>query len=121
MLAISSIRLTSHEFNHICVKALNKKIGASFCHVVKIKQLIQDKPAITLGSQKWNGKLPNFKSKPKTKRTSPGEDPSFNIISNSQLNDILKASSLPAITIPEPKACTIKYFIPDSVSCVIPR
>lgn len=53
----------------IIIVALNRKKfkqndkiirGAIFCHVIKIKLLIHDKPSITLGSQKWNGATPLF-------------------------------------------------------------
>jgi len=35
-------------------------IGANFCHVIKIKQFIQEMFSITLGNQKWKGAAPNF-------------------------------------------------------------
>lgn len=34
--------------------------GAIFCQVIRIKLLIQFKPSITLGNQKWNGAIPLF-------------------------------------------------------------
>lgn len=38
----------------------NKIIGAIFCHVIKIILLIQLKPSITIGNQKWKGAIPIF-------------------------------------------------------------
>ena len=35
-------------------------IGAIFCHVIKIILLIQLKPSITIGNQKWKGAIPVF-------------------------------------------------------------
>jgi len=35
-------------------------IGAIFCHVIKIILLIQFKPSITIGNQKWKGAIPVF-------------------------------------------------------------
>ena len=34
--------------------------GASFCHVARIMQDIQDSDVITEGNQKWNGAIPSF-------------------------------------------------------------
>jgi hypothetical protein len=34
--------------------------GASFCHVAKIIQDIQEIDVITDGNQKWNGNIPNL-------------------------------------------------------------
>lgn len=36
------------------------KIGASFCHVVKIRAEVQDRLPNTPGNQKWNGAIPVF-------------------------------------------------------------
>lgn len=42
-------------------KQIDKIItGAIFCQVIKIKLLIQFKPSITLGNQKWKGATPLF-------------------------------------------------------------
>jgi len=41
---------------------MTKTIGVIFCHVNKIKQLIQFNPSITSGNQKWNGAIPIFVS-----------------------------------------------------------
>lgn len=38
-------------------------MGEIFCHVIKIKQFIQDNPSMTLGNQKWNGADPIFINK----------------------------------------------------------
>lgn len=38
-------------------------MGEIFCHVIKIKQLNQDNPSITLGNQKWKGADPIFINK----------------------------------------------------------
>lgn len=38
-------------------------MGVIFCQVIKIKQLNQDKPSITLGNQKWKGADPIFINK----------------------------------------------------------
>jgi len=35
-------------------------IGANFCHVISNKLLIQLRPSITIGNQKWNGAIPIF-------------------------------------------------------------
>ena len=35
-------------------------MGAIFCQVIKIKLLIQFRPSITLGNQKWKGAIPVF-------------------------------------------------------------
>jgi len=42
-------------------------IGAIFCQVIKIKLLIQFKPSITLGNQKWKGATPLFNIKEEEK------------------------------------------------------
>lgn len=40
---------------------VNKKIrGVIFCHVDRIKHIIQGKDAMTLGNQKWQGAMPAF-------------------------------------------------------------
>lgn len=38
-------------------------MGVIFCHVIKIKQFIQDNPSIIWGNQKWNGAAPIFINK----------------------------------------------------------
>lgn len=38
----------------------SKIMGAIFCHVIKIMLLIQFRPSITIGNQKWNGAIPIF-------------------------------------------------------------
>lgn len=35
--------------------------GPSFCHVLRIRQLSQDREDITDGNQKWHGAIPIFK------------------------------------------------------------
>jgi len=35
-------------------------IGAIFCHVNKIEQLIHERPSITSANQKWNGAAPSL-------------------------------------------------------------
>ena len=35
-------------------------MGASFCHVSKIRPEDRGIPCITSGTQKWNGAIPNF-------------------------------------------------------------
>ena len=50
------------------VKAIIKKIGATFCQVAKIKQENQPKPTITLGNQKWKGNTPIFNINPAPSR-----------------------------------------------------
>lgn len=42
-------------------------IGAIFCHVIKIKLLIQFRPSMTLGNQKWKGATPLFNIKEEEK------------------------------------------------------
>ena len=35
-------------------------MGASFCHVSKIRPKDRGIPCVTSGTQKWNGAIPNF-------------------------------------------------------------
>ena len=35
-------------------------MGASFCHVSKIRPEDRGIPCVTSGTQKWNGAIPNF-------------------------------------------------------------
>jgi gamma-glutamyl phosphate reductase len=46
-----------HEFLVMKVRMVR---GPSFCHVLKIMQLIHDIDAITDGNQKWHGAIPIF-------------------------------------------------------------
>lgn len=38
-------------------------MGEIFCHVIKMKQFIQERPSIILGNQKWKGADPIFISR----------------------------------------------------------
>ena len=35
-------------------------MGASFCHVSRIRPEDRGMPCVTSGTQKWNGAIPNF-------------------------------------------------------------
>lgn len=99
--------------------AVSKNTGASFCQVVKIRQLIHDRFIITSGSQKWNGNAPSFKNKLKIIRVRPKGFVWY--CQASQERERSKDIRLPNISILDPKACIIKYLILDSVSIVSPR
>jgi len=43
-------------------KFLRINRGISFCHVLKKQKLIQDRPLLISGNQKWKGKTPSFVS-----------------------------------------------------------
>lgn len=40
-------------------------MGEIFCHVIKIKQFLHERPSIILGNQKWKGADPIFINKGK--------------------------------------------------------
>lgn len=80
-------------------------IGAIFCQVIKIKLLIQFKPSITIGNQKWKGAIPIFIIK---------EDAKIIFMIKLNLSIFLKDKKEKKIiknnkTL-EAKACVKKYF-----------
>lgn len=81
-------------------------MGAIFCHVIKITLLIQFKPSITMGNQKWNGAIPVFIIKEEAKIILILEL-KFVIIFHSikKENKIIENNN-----ILEAKACVKKYF-----------
>jgi len=79
--------------------------GASFCHVDKIKQFIQDKDAITDGYQKWHGAIPSL----------------INIAIIIIDVEVICINGWYIVLIPnsiiiDPRACDKKYLIDASVS-----
>lgn len=44
------------------------KIGANFCHVIKIKHFNQVNPSITIINQDWKGAAPSFNDRAIVKR-----------------------------------------------------
>jgi len=56
--AIKVIMDGAHEVFRINVRIVR---GPSFCHVLKIRQLIHEIEDITEGNQKWHGAIPIFK------------------------------------------------------------
>lgn len=81
-------------------------MGAIFCHVIKIILLIQFKPSITMGNQKWNGAIPVFIIREEAKITLILEL-KFVIIFHSikKENKMIENNN-----ILEAKACVKKYF-----------
>lgn len=57
ILAVIIIIVDNWDF---ILSIINRLRGASFCHVERIKQFIQDSDAITEGYQKWQGAIPNL-------------------------------------------------------------
>lgn len=99
-------------FNWWLVK-ISSDIGASFCHVVKIRHVIRLNPCKTSGSQRWNGAIPSLIARATVK------------IVNDVLSFILIMVHSPvvhAFRIVENKiraeaaACVKKYFVADSVA-----
>lgn len=91
-------------------------IGPTFCHVLKIAQLIHEIPSITWGIQKWRGGYPSFNIVPKINK-------SWGLHINAKLaGHIIKIA--PKSKKQEPTACGIKYLIAASdrlVSFVISK
>ncbi len=81
-------------------------MGAIFCHVIRIILLIQFKPSITMGNQKWNGAIPVFIIREEAKITLILEL-KFVIIFHSikKENKMIENNN-----ILEAKACVKKYF-----------
>ena len=92
-----------------------KKRGANFCHVAKSRQDSQDKPAITLGSQKWKGNIPSLINSPAIRIKREAEDPMSLEANTSQVNESLYNLSLPKIRRLDPNAWATKYFTADSL------
>lgn len=53
-------KIIVREKNKMFKQKDSRIIGAIFCQVIKIKLLIQFKPSITFGNQKWKGATPLF-------------------------------------------------------------
>lgn len=87
------------------------KRGINFCQVINIKALIQFKPDITFGNQKWHGAIPNLIISPKIRAILLKDS----VNSSFGINFIMADSKI----IPEPIACAKKYLIDDSDSWLL--
>jgi hypothetical protein len=90
---------------------------------VKSKNLEnQDRPAATLGNQKWKGNAPNFNNNPIVKIKIPLSIKNEEFLNpRSQTKSEPNLNKLLNIINEEPTAWKIKYLIADSVSIIIPR
>lgn len=79
--------------------------GPSFCHVHKIKQLIQDRDDIVDGNQKWHGAAPSFSSSANIRSVC------ISVWLLGWYKNMLEYN----ITA-EPRACARKYLIAASIS-----
>jgi hypothetical protein len=99
------INWSNEDFKEI----LRSVKGASFCQVTRIRQFSHDNEVITEGNQKWQGAVPNLKSKAIIRVVQAikwGKEGYH----KENLNINISA---------EPRACARKYFTAASVSWFI--
>lgn len=86
---------------------INKEIGASFCHVIRIRELVQEIPSIKFGNQKWNGLAPIFNRRARRRISIIGLIFFRRSDSNLRWEDKIIEQKINTI---EPTTCTKKYL-----------
>ena len=95
---------TSKTLDIELVKAIIRKIGATFCQVAKIRQENHPRPAITLGNQKWKGNTPIFNISPALSKNKFLKESGDALVTLSQESVKSKLTSLPNIRNLDPRA-----------------